>query len=232
MRLNKYLAMCGVASRRGADELIAEGRVKVNGEYVDEMGKMVDVEKDVVMVNEKIVKFETSKEYYMVYKPEGYVSTVEDEHAEKKVVDLVKSSSRLYPVGRLDKDSEGLMILTNDGDLAYKLTHPKNEVPKTYLVTVRAKITEPKLKMLREGVDIEGEISAPCEIRLISRTVDGGVLEFVLHEGKKRQIRKMCAVVHFYVQKLVRIKIGKLSLGTMKVGQSRMLTESEIGLFS
>jgi pseudouridine synthase len=224
--------MCGVASRRGADELIAEGRVKVNGEYVDEMGKMVDVEKDVVMVNEKIVKFETSKEYYMVYKPEGYVSTVEDEHAEKKVVDLVKSSSRLYPVGRLDKDSEGLMILTNDGDLAYKLTHPKNEVPKTYLVTVRAKITDPKLKMLREGIIIEGERSAPCEVRLISRTEDGGVLEFVLHEGKKRQIRKMCAEVHFFVIKLIRIKIGKLSLGTLKVGQSRKLTESEIGLFS
>jgi 23S rRNA pseudouridine2605 synthase len=229
IRLNKYLSQFSAVSRRKADDLIASGKVQVNG-VVATLGMRVDAEKDEVLVEgKKIGVTPTEPVYFAVYKPQGYVSTTTDRFGEQIVTSLVPSSERLYPVGRLDKDSEGLMILTNDGDFAYKMTHPKYEAAKTYQVLVKGRISEEVLSKLRNGVELDDGETAKCEVKRL-RIEEGGHewLEFVLHEGRKRQIRRMCAVVHLYVEKLIRVQMGSVSLGDLTEGKYRSLKREEV----
>lgn len=229
IRINKFLADSGVASRRGADALIDSGVVKVNGKILREQGISVDPLKDVITVKGKRLG-ETKKKliYVAVNKPRGYVSTVKDSHADKTVMDLVPIQDRVYPVGRLDKDSEGLILLTNDGDFALKLTHPRYHVSKTYHVLVRGNVSEDVLNRLRRGVRLEDGVSKAFQVKVIEAENGESWIEMVLHEGKKRQIRRMCAEVHLYVVRLIRVAIGDVLIDDLKIGKWRELTSKEI----
>lgn len=222
MRLNKYLAASGVASRRGADQLIEDGRVTVNGK-VAKTGMQV-TEKDVVTVNGKTISGGEAKEYWLVNKPRGVVSTAIDDRGRPTVVDMVQSKARLYPVGRLDEDSEGLILLTNDGDLAFKLTHPKFQVEKVYQVRIMGNLTESKIKRFETGVRLEDGMTAPAKVEKIAHQL----LAITIREGRKRQIRRMCSVLGLEVTELKRVKMGTLELGELKTGAKRKLTEEEL----
>lgn len=227
IRLQKYMAECGVASRRKSEELIARGKVKVNG-HPASIGDKIDSKKDLVTVDGKKISKEEALVYYALNKPRGYITTVSDEYGRKTVMQLVKSDSRIYPVGRLDKESEGLLIMTNDGYLANLLTHPKHDFAKVYRVTVRPSVTDEILYKLRNGVEVDGRMTAPCEISVITEEEDRTVLKFVLHEGRNRQIRKMCEAVGLEVARLKRTAIGPIKLGMLKTGKYRALNENEI----
>lgn len=226
MRLQKYMAHKGIASRRESEKLIAEGLVKVNGKTVTEMGLKVDSEKDAVEVNQQALDQKKEKLVYVILnKPLGYVTTCHRTEFEKKIVtDLVDISERIYPVGRLDKETTGLLILTNDGDLTYKLTHPKFEKAKEYEVRVAGKITEGSLEKLREGVKLWGEKTNPTTIERLS----GTRFRITLTEGKNRQIRRICRKVGFPVLELKRVKIKGLAFEDVKMGEWRFLTEQEM----
>ncbi|MBR2498300.1 MAG: rRNA pseudouridine synthase [Clostridia bacterium] len=228
MRINKYLAYSGVASRRGADQLINDGHVKINGRICSP-GDDVDVGEDSVTVNGKLVNVVKKYDYYIMNKPKGYVCTVKDDKGRKTVMDLLpKGSKRLFPVGRLDYDSEGLLILTNDGDLTFKLTHPKNEVPKTYLVKTEKLVSDEDLNKLRSGVVIDGVKTKKCNIRLIENTKTSSKLHVTITEGRNRQVRKMFEVIGNNVDFLKRIKIGDLTLMGLNRGEVRQLSAREI----
>jgi 23S rRNA pseudouridine2605 synthase len=229
IRINKYLADQGVASRREADRMISEGMISLNGKTVTELGTKVDLEKDVVSVKGSKIQTKAPEfKYIVLHKPRGVVSTVRDSHAEKTVVSMVNSSERLYPVGRLDKESYGLVLLTNDGELAYRLTHPKYHIPKTYRVKVKGKIRESTLERLRKGVYIENELTSPADVRVIKSDENITEFEIVLYEGKKREIRLMCASLHLFLVDLKRVSIGSLELGNLESGKYRELSEDEI----
>ncbi len=233
MRINKYIAQAGIASRRKADELVVEGRVKVNGDVVRELGVQIDPARDVVEVDGKKAQgIVVDKSYYAVYKPQGYVSTTTDRFGEKTVLSLVPTKERLFIVGRLDKDSEGLMILTNDGDFAYAMMHPKHEVAKTYHVLVRGRINDGVLDHLRTGIELDDGKTASCEVRVLRPEQADYWLEFVLHEGKKRQIRRMCAEEHLFVKQLIRVKIGLVELDGLKSGGFRKLDKGDLSIIS
>lgn len=221
------MAECGVASRRKCEELIQMGKVKVNG-HVAEIGCKINPKKDLVTVRGKKINKEEKMYYIMLNKPRGYVTTVSDELGRKTVMDLVNVDARVYPVGRLDKDSEGLLILTNDGSFANALTHPKHNYAKVYRVTVRPKVTDEILDKLRNGIEIDGRKTSPCDINVIIEEEGRAVLEFILREGRNRQIRKMCEAVGLEVARLKRISIGPVKLGMLKTGQTRMLTDNEV----
>ena len=227
MRINKFLASCGVASRRGADELIKDGAVKINGKICN-AGDDVDVGNDCVTVNGKQVGAVKKLEYYIMNKPKGYVCTVKDDKGRKTVMDLLPSDKRLFPVGRLDYDTEGLLILTNDGDLTFRLTHPKNEVPKTYLVKTEKPISDEDLVKLRSGVYIDGVKTKKCNVRLIETSKTGSKLHVTITEGRNRQVRKMFEAVGNNVDFLKRIKIGELTLSGLNRGEVRPLRPAEI----
>ena len=224
MRINKFLAECGVASRRASDQLILDGVVKINGKVCD-LGDEVNND-DTVTVHGKPVKKVKKYDYYIMNKPKGYVCTVK---GRKTVMDLLpKNVERLFPVGRLDYDTEGLLILTNDGDLTFKLTHPKNEVTKTYLVKTEKPVAEQDLAKLRSGVYIDGVKTSKCKIRLIENTKTGSKLHVTISEGKNRQVRKMFEAVGNSVDFLKRIKIGDLALSGLNRGEVRKLSPAEI----
>ncbi|HUT21798.1 MAG TPA: pseudouridine synthase [Candidatus Bipolaricaulota bacterium] len=224
IRLQKYLADCGIASRRSAEELILRGKVKVNGKTVKELGVKVDL-KDKVEFNGKIVKPEQKKIYIMLNKPIGYLSTVKKgKEKGKTVLDLVKVKERLFPIGRLDKDSSGLLILTNDGDLALKLTHPRFEKEKEYSVTVDKEITKSFIEQMKKGVKITEGKTLPAKVK----QTDSKNFQIVLREGKNRQIRRMCESLGYRVRSLSRIRINKLKLAGLKSGEFRYLNEEEI----
>ncbi len=228
MRINKFIAESGVASRRKADELILDGKVKVNGR-ICEPGYDVDVSNDHVVVNGKTVNLVKTFEYYIINKPKGYITSVSDEKGRKTVMDLLPANlTRLFPVGRLDYDTEGLLILTNDGELTYKLTHPKNEIPKTYLVKTEKPVTEKDLATLRGGVVIDGIRTKKCNVRLIETNKNGSKLHITISEGRNRQIRKMFEAVNNNVDFLKRIKIGELKLTGLNRGEYRKLRTEEI----
>lgn len=228
MRINKFLASCGIASRRAADELIKDGVVKINGKICS-AGDDVDVDNDSVTVNGKLVKTVKKFDYYIMNKPKGYVCTVKDDKGRKTVMDLLPPNiKRLFPVGRLDYDTEGLLILTNDGDLTYKLTHPKNEVPKTYLVKTEKPVSDGDLAKLRSGVFIDGVKTQKCNVRLIETTKIGSKLHVTITEGRNRQVRKMFEAVGNCVDFLKRIKIGDLTLSGLNRGEVRALSPIEI----
>lgn len=228
MRINKYLASCGIASRRGADQLIQDGVVKINGK-VCSMGDDVDVGSDSVSVNGKIVSVVKKYDYYIMNKPKGYVCTVKDDKGRKTVMDLLPPNMmRLFPVGRLDYDTEGLLLLTNDGDLTFKLTHPKNEVPKTYLVKTEKHVTDEDVQKLRSGVYIDGVKTKKCNVRLIENTKTESKLHITITEGRNRQVRKMFEAINNNVVFLKRIKIGDLTLTGLDRGQVRQLNRFEV----
>ena len=228
MRINKYLAMSGVASRRGADQLIQDGAVKINGKICS-MGDDVNVGSDSVTVNGKLISTVKKFDYYIMNKPKGYVCTVKDDKGRKTVMDLLPpNSKRLFPIGRLDYDTEGLLLFTNDGDLAFKLTHPKNEVPKTYLVKTEKPVSDEDLAKLRAGVYIDGVKTKKCNVRLIENTKIGSKLHITISEGRNRQVRKMFEAVNNSVDFLKRIKIGDLTLSGLDRGEVRQLNRYEI----
>lgn len=227
MRINKYLAQCGVASRRDCDKLVAEGRVTVNGRPAD-VGADVE-EGDVIKVDGKVVTVKKN-EYYILHKPKGYLCTVSDDKGRKTVMDILGSGvGRVYPVGRLDYDSEGLLILTTDGELAQHLTHPSNEVPKTYVVKVEGRLTEADLNPIRSGIEIEGGyVTKKCRAHIIETNRDFTRVEITLREGKNREIRKMFAAIGKEVTLLKRTKVGELSLRGLDRGAFRKLTPAEV----
>ena len=230
VRLQKLLAECGIASRRKAEELIQKGQVKVNGQ-VAQIGDKVDPISDKVVVFGKRVSIASKKKHYyiMLHKPRGYVTTMSDEKGRKCVADLVKDvPARLFPVGRLDRESEGLLLMTNDGDFANKVTHPAKHVYKVYRVTVRPKITEEQIAAMSVGMVIDGKRTQPCEVRVKSREEGRVVLEIVLREGRNRQIRKMCEQLGLEVARLKRTAIGQLKLGMLPQGKWRELTADEV----
>lgn len=227
MRINKYLAESGVASRRKADELIKDGVVFINGK-VASLGDEVE-NGDSVKVNGKIVNTVKKYDYYIMNKPKGYVTTVKDDKGRKTVMDLMPpSAKRLFPVGRLDYDSEGLLIMTNDGDLTFKLTHPKNEVPKTYLVKTEKPVSEMDLSKLRQGVIIDGVRTKKCHIKLLENTQNGSRLHVTITEGRNREIRKMFETINNNVDFLKRISIGDLTISGLNRGEVRKLSDREI----
>lgn len=227
MRIQKYMAQCGVASRRKSEAMIEQGLVQINGMVIQEPGFPVDPEKDEIIVAGKKIS-ESSKIYVMVNKPKGALSTSEDTHGRKRVLDLVPIKERLYTVGRLDMETEGLLLLTNDGDLTFYLTHPKHEFEKTYVGLVKGCPDKNSLAKFRQGMDIEDYHTAPAAIEIIKENRDTSLLEMKIHEGKKRQIRKMCAAMGHPVIDLKRIAIGELTLGHLKPGDWRYLTKDEI----
>ncbi len=228
MRINKFLAEQGVASRRASDRLIEEGRVTLNGKLA-KAGDDVSPS-DVVAVDGKILSHKVNYEYYLLNKPKGYVCTVSDDKGRKTVIDLLPAGAgRVFPVGRLDYDTEGMLILTNDGALAYRLTVPKNEIPKTYLVRIEGTVTESQLNRLRAGVEIEkGVVTKKCKIKIVKTDKEYTKLQVVLTEGKNREIRRMFEVIGKNVDFLKRIKIGELTLSGLDRGAVRKLTKEEI----
>ena len=231
LRLQKFLADCGVASRRASENLIREGRISVNDEIIKQMGFIVDEEIDEVKFDGKIVKPVTKKIYVMLNKPSGFVTTVSDDMGRPTVLELVSDiQERLFPVGRLDYDTEGLLLLTNDGDLTYKITHPKNEIKKTYVAEVTGNISMDTIIALRRGVVIDGYKTQPAEVEVVAATKFGTKLEITISEGKNRQVRKMFESQGCIVKKLKRIKEAGLILGHLPLGKWRKLSESEINM--
>lgn len=227
MRINKYLAECGVASRRACDRLIAEGRVTVNGK-VAAVGEDVAAG-DAVCVNGVDVVRKNVHEYYLLNKPKGYVCTVKDDKDRKTVMQLLPAGAgRVYPVGRLDYDTEGMLILTDDGDLAFRLTHPVNEIPKTYLVKVEGAVGEAALAKLRSGVELDGKTTGKSRVKPIAADKKYTRLHVTITEGRNRQIRRMFEAVGNKVVFLKRIRIGEMGLGSLERGKTRRLTAEEI----
>ncbi len=228
MRLNKYIAECGVCSRRKADELIAAGRVTVNKKAVSDLGAAVDPERDTVFVDGKKIVPVTHYEYLMFNKPKGCVTTVSDEKGRRTVYDYIGRERRLVPVGRLDYDSEGLLLFTDDGELVHKLTHPSSEIPKTYIVKIEGGIDEGDLAVLRRGVVVDGVRFGKSKVRLLAEEDGMSRLEVIITEGKNREIRRMFAAVEKNVVFLKRTAIGALRLGGLSRGASRELSEAEV----
>ena len=231
VRLQKYLADCGVASRRGSEEIIKSGRVAINGETATEMGVKVDEDNDLVTVDGSEVRPAKKHVYIMLNKPAGFVTTVSDDKERDTVMELVSDiSDRIYPVGRLDYDTEGLLLMTNDGDLTYKITHPKNNVEKTYIAEVTGKIDMSTITRLRRGVVIDGVKTSPAEVNVIGATQLGTRIEITIHEGRNRQVRKMFESVGCIVKRLKRTREAGLTLGHLPLGKWRRLSESEINM--
>lgn len=228
-RLQKYMAGCGVASRRKCEDIILQGRVKVNGKIVRELGYKIDPSKDKVEVDDKVIKKEKNKIYVMLNKPEGYVSTADDQFGRPTILDLVKGvKERIYPVGRLDYDTEGLILLTNDGDFTYRMTHPAHEIDKVYCALVKGVPNEEELDRLRKGIRLENYLTSPAEVITLEKYKNTALLQISIHEGRNRQVRKMCEAVGHPVIKLKRTAIGDLRLRNLEKGKWRYLTKREL----
>ena len=226
-RLQKVIAASGVASRRHAEELIREGRVAVDGQTVTELGTRVGPGARITVDGEPIGGA-ARPIYYLLYKPTGYVTTVQDPEGRPTVLDLVPRGERVYPVGRLDYDSEGLVLLTNDGGLTQLLLHPSHEVEREYYVLVWGPVMPEQLRRLRTGVDLDGRQTAPAEVGIVEAGRDGVWLRFVIHEGRNRQVRRMCAAVGLEVRRLVRTRVGPIELADLPSGRYRLLRPREV----
>lgn len=226
MRIHKYLAHSGVASRRHAETMVANNEVKVNG-VIAKVGQVIESDTAKVEVNGKVVTIDATMVYYLLNKPRGVVSAVTDPDGRRTVVSLVPGGHRLYPVGRLDFDSEGLMLLTNDGDLAYSLTHPKFEINKTYHVLVKGVMTDKSIGYLEQGVTIEGKKTAPAQVSIAESQPNNTWIDITIHEGRNRQIRKMCEAVGYPVMRLIRTHLGPWELGELASGKYRTLSKAE-----
>ena len=228
MRINKYLADCGVASRRKCDELILQGKVKVNNKVTRELG--LDIKPtDVVLFENRVVRPSVRRVYYKLHKPKGYVTTASDEKGRKTVVELMrKVQERVYPIGRLDYDTEGLLILTNDGDITNILTHPKNAVKKTYIASIECEITNDDAKKISKGIDIGGYVTQPCSVLILDKDDKFTRVEVVITEGKNHQVKKMFEAVGKTIAFLKRVSIGEIKLGGLARGEYKALTTKEI----
>ena len=228
IRINKYLAECGVASRRGSDALIEEGKVKINGK-IAATGADIDEDTDVITVLDKVIARPYEYTYVMLNKPKGYITSANDDKGRKTVMDLLKFDKvRLFPVGRLDYDTEGLLLLTNDGELTQKLTHPKNEIGKTYVLTIGGGLDTESLFSLKKGVEIDSGKTGKSFVKILKSSKEETRLEITIFEGKNRQIKKMMESVGKEVKFLKRIKIGEIRLGGLNRGEYRNLTKSEV----
>ncbi len=229
IRLQKYLAGCGVASRRSSEKMITEGRVSVNGTVVTQLGTQIDENSDTVTVDGQIVRPEGEKHYLAYNKPIGEVTTVSDPEGRATVMDKFKDYPvRLFPVGRLDYDSEGLLLLTNDGDMMQHVLHPSMEVRKAYLTKVSNHVTPEEINMLRKGVLLDGKMTSPAAVRLIREETFDTVLLISIHEGRNRQVRRMIDAIGHQVVSLKRVEFGPVRLGDLPSGMWRRLTEDEI----
>ena len=229
-RLQKYLAECGIASRRKCEEYILQGKVQVNGKTITELGVKVNTEKDKITFEGKNVKQEERKVYILLNKPIGYVTTSDEQFGRDKVLDLVKVRERVVPVGRLDMYTSGALILTNDGDFVYKVTHPKHEITKTYTVTVKGIIKNEEVEQLRKGVKIDDYTTRPAKVKILKTDEEKDIsrLEITLHEGKNRQVRRMCESVGRRVIALHRSKIGNIGVKDIELGKWRYLKDFEV----
>ncbi len=232
MRLNRYIAMCGASSRRGADALIASGRVTVNGDAVTTMGPDIDIDNDTVCLDGKSLKPEPEKVYIVLNKPSGYISACSDDRGRKTVLSLIDGvEARIFPVGRLDYDTEGLLLLTNDGDFAYRCTHPAHEVEKKYLAMATGQLNDAAIESLRTGVMLDGVKTYPATVEVKKRNSRETHLVIAIHEGRNRQVRRMLEAVGSTVKFLRRISEGSLVLGELKPGQWRYLSGEELKQF-
>ncbi|MFR1564946.1 MAG: pseudouridine synthase [Christensenellales bacterium] len=230
MRINKFLAECGIASRRNCEALVLEGRVKVNGKRTDRLATDVDPDTDLVSVDDKPVKPIGRHLYIMLNKPKGYVCTTSDEFGRRTVMDFLEGKypgKRIFPVGRLDYDTEGLLLMTTDGDLANRLMHPRNEIPKTYVARIEGEISEAELNKLRSGVELDGVKTKKCKVRLVGFEENMSRVEVVITEGRNRQVRRMFETINRDVVFLKRTAIGEIKLGGLYRGNFRELKESE-----
>ena len=229
-RLQKYLASCGIASRRKCEEYILQGKVQVNGKVITELGTKINSDKDIVKYDGKLVKQATKLVYILLNKPIGYVTTAEDQFGRDTVLDLVKVRERIVPVGRLDMYTSGALILTNDGDFVYKVTHPKHKIEKTYTVTVKGIVTNSEVEQLRNGIRIDDYITKTAKVKILKTDTEKDIsrLEITIHEGKNRQIRKMCESVGRKVLALHRSKIGKIGVKDIELGKWRYLQMKEV----
>ncbi len=227
-RLQKYMAACGVASRRKCEEIIQEGRVRVNDIKITELGFKVDPTLDKVCIDLKPITLEKNKVYIALNKPEGYVSTVKDEKGRETILDIVKVKERVFPIGRLDYNTSGLLLLTNDGDIYNKVIHPREEINKVYIAVIKEVPSDDEVRRFCNGVDIGDYITAKAEFKIIDTLDDKCKVSITIHEGKNRQVRKMCEAIGHPVLSLKRISVGKITLGNLKKGSWRYLNENEI----
>lgn len=230
IRLQKYLANCGVASRRKCEEYILQGKVKINGKIVSELGTKIDPKVDKITFEGKAVENKEELVYILLNKPIGYVTTAKDQFDRDSVLDLVKVKERLVPVGRLDMYTSGALLLTNDGDFVYQVTHPKHEIEKTYTVTIKGTVEEEEVESLRKGVLIEEYVTKPARVKILKMDLEKNLtrLEITIHEGKNRQVRKMCEAIDKKVLALHRSKIGEIGVKDLKLGTWRYLKTEEI----
>ena len=229
-RLQKYMSYCGVASRRKCENIILQGRVKVNGITVNKLGVKIDDKMDVISVDNVIIKKREKKIYILLNKPIGYVSTVKDDRGRNTLLDIVKVKERIYPIGRLDYNTSGLIILTNDGEVYNNIAHPKRERNKVYIATLRGIPSNDAIEKFENGLDIGGYITAAANFKVINanKNKNESKVKIEIHEGKNRQIRKMCDKIGCPVLKLTRIAIGDIQLGDLKEGSWRYLNKEEI----
>ena len=228
-RLQKIISQAGVASRREAETIITAGRIAVNGTVVTELGSKADPDKDRITLDGKPLRPEKKKLYVLLYKPAGYMTTLKDPEGRPIVTDLLKDiKSRVYPVGRLDYNTEGLLLLTNDGEWANCLAHPRHEVEKEYLIRIRGSATEELLQQLAAGVELEDGKTAPAQVRQERSSGNSSWISVTIHEGRYRQVRRMCDTVGISVVRLKRCRYGSLDLGTLKPGEFRLLTADEV----
>ncbi len=228
-RLQKILSGAGVASRRESETFITAGRVAVNGTVVTELGSKADPEKDRITLDGKPLRLKLERVYLLLYKPAGYVTTLKDPEGRPTVTDLLKGvGERVYPVGRLDYNTEGLLLLTNDGDWANRLAHPRHEVEKEYLVKVRGRVTPDQVRRLADGVELDDGTTAPARVRIVHESERNSRLTITIHEGRYRQVRRMCEAVNLAVASLKRTRYGFLDLGDLRPGECRRLTPQEV----
>ena len=228
MQLNRVLALCGMASRRKANQAIFQGRVVVNGDCVQKPGQLVDIEKDEILVDGQRLVCPQRYRYILLNKPKGVITTVTDDRKRKTVVDLVNAEERLFPVGRLDLDTEGVLLLTNDGDLTYRLSHPKYEIDKLYRAWVEGRMRRKALKLLARGVDIDEGVNVNCDARILETKSNQTQVEIRIHQGKKRQIKRMLKAVGHPVIYLERIQFGSLKADGLSRGEWRDLSDDEV----
>lgn len=227
-RLQRIIAAHGIASRRASEQLILDGKVKVNGKVVRELGAKADPAVDRIEVNGRLL-VQQQKRYLMLNKPSGYITTASDERGRRTVMDLIETRERVYPIGRLDRETEGLLLLTNDGDLANRVMHPRYEIDKEYQILTHLRPADATMAAIRKGVRVDGTLVVPRVFRILRETAEGIELKLVIHEGLNRVVRKMMDQHEIEVARLRRTRIGPISLGALRVGQSRELRPGEVG---
>lgn len=229
MRINKYIAICGIGSRRHSETYIREARIKVNGKTITDLSTKIHPEKDEVTLDDRIIVPVNNRIYLALNKPTGYITSKTDPFNRKVVMDLINLDYKtVFPIGRLDYNSEGLLLFTNDGELAYRLTHPKYEIQKHYLVLIKGKLNHDQIKQFREGIMLTEGITSPAQLKWISEQNHKNLYKVVIHQGWNRQIRRMFNYLGYNVVELKRIQFGPVSLGSLKSGEYRQLTEKEV----